>query len=113
MAAPDFWGNPEKAREVVAELKSVKAVLKPLDELAKEADNLAALVEMAREEDELAREVPGALDRVGRLLDDIETRALLSGPMDANAALLTINARDGGTDANDWAEMLLRMYINW
>ena len=43
----------------------------------------------------------------------LETKALLSGPLDANAALLTINARDGGTDANDWAEMLLRMYLNW
>ena len=48
-----------------------------------------------------------------RLLDELEIKALLSGPLDANAALLTINARDGGTDANDWAEMLLRMYLNW
>jgi len=43
----------------------------------------------------------------------LETKALLSGPLDSNPALLTINARDGGTDANDWAEMLLRMYLNW
>jgi peptide chain release factor 2 len=113
MAAPDFWANQEKAREVVAELKGVKAVLKPFDEMLRAAENLAALVEMAQEDDDLAVEVPGELDRVQSLLEVMETKALLSGPFDSSAALLTINARDGGTDANDWAEMLLRMYINW
>jgi peptide chain release factor 2 len=113
MAAPDFWANQEKAREVVSELKSVKAVLKPLEEVLKAADNLAALVEMAKEDDDLAEEVPGELDRVQSSLEVMETKALLNGPFDSNAALMTINARDGGTDANDWAEMLLRMYMNW
>lgn len=113
MAAPDFWGNQERAREVVGQLKSVKAVLKPLEEVLKAADNLATLVEMAQEDDDLAAEVPAELDRLEALLDDMETKALLSGPLDSNPAMLTINARDGGTDANDWAEMLLRMYLNW
>jgi len=113
MAAPDFWGNQERAREVVGELKGLKAVLKPLEEVLKAADNLAALVEMAQEDDDLAAEVPGELDRLQQSLEVMETKALLSGPFDANAAMLTINARDGGTDANDWAEMLLRMYLNW
>jgi peptide chain release factor 2 len=57
--------------------------------------------------------VPGALAALEPVVDSLETKALLSGPLDANPALLTINARDGGTDANDWAEMLLRMYLNW
>ncbi len=113
MAAPDFWGNQERAKEVVAELKTVKAVLKPLEEVLRDAENLAALVEMAQEDDGLAGEVPGELDRLQQSLDVMETKALLNGPLDANAAILTINARDGGTDANDWAEMLLRMYLNW
>ncbi len=113
MAAAGFWDNQEKAREVVAQLKSLKAVLKPLDEVIKAADNLAALVEMAQEDDDLAAEVPAELDRIEQAVEALETKALLSGPLDANPALLTINARDGGTDANDWAEMLLRMYLNW
>ena len=113
MAAPDFWANQERAREVVGELKGLTAVLKPLEEVLKAADNLAVLVEMAQEDDDLAAEVPGELDRLQQSLEVMETKALLSGPLDANAALLTINARDGGTDANDWAEMLLRMYLNW
>jgi peptide chain release factor 2 len=113
MAAPDFWNNQEKAREVVAELKGLKAVLKPFEETIKSTENLAALVEMAQEDEGLAAEAPGELERIERRLDDLETKALLSGPLDANAAILSINARDGGTDANDWAEMLLRMYLNW
>ncbi len=113
MAAPDFWGNQEKAREVVAELKGLLSVLKPLEEILRAADNLATLVEMAQEDDDLATEVPDELARMEHELDELETKALLNGPVDPNPAIMTINARDGGTDANDWAEMLLRMYINW
>jgi peptide chain release factor 2 len=89
------------------------AVLKPMEELINAAGDLAALAEMAREDDGLAAEVPGELDRVETELETLETKALLDGPYDANSALLTINARDGGTDANDWAEMMLRMYLSW
>jgi peptide chain release factor 2 len=113
MGAADFWNNQEKAREVVAELKGLTAVLKPLEETLKAAANLATLVEMAQEDDDLAAEVPGELRGLEQAVDVLETKALLSGPLDGNAALLTINARDGGTDANDWAEMLLRMYSAW
>jgi peptide chain release factor 2 len=97
----------------VAQLKTLKAVLKPAEELFKAADDLSALMEMAGEDEGLAAEVPGELKRVESALETLETKALLDGPYDSNSALLTINARDGGTDANDWAEMMLRMYLNW
>jgi peptide chain release factor 2 len=97
----------------VAELKALKAVLKPMEEILKAAADLDALVEMAQEDDSLDAEVPGELQRMEQALDTLEIKALLDGPYDANTALLTIYARDGGTDANDWAEMLLRMYLNW
>jgi peptide chain release factor 2 len=113
LSAPDFWNNQEKAQETVAQLKALKAVLKPAEELIKAAGDLVALVEMAQEDDGLAAEVPGELDRLETVLETLETKALLDGPFDANSALLTINARDGGTDANDWAEMMLRMYLSW
>jgi len=113
MSAADFWGNQERAQAVVVQLKGIKSLLKPLEELAKAAGDLGALLEMADEDEGLAAEVPVELARLERQLDDLELKALLSGPFDANAAILTINARDGGVDANDWAEMLLRMYINW
>jgi len=113
MAAPDFWSNPEKTQEVVGELKGLKALLKPLEEVQQQLADLDAMLEMAEEDAEFAGEVPGQVERLEKALEELETKALLSGPLDANPAILTINARDGGTDANDWAEMLLRMYINW
>ena len=113
MSAPDFWSNQEKAQEVVAELKGVKGVLKPLEELIRGADDLGAMLEMAEEDESFAAEVPGQVTALDKALEELEVKALLSGPMDANGAILSINARDGGTDANDWAEMLLRMYIAW
>jgi peptide chain release factor 2 len=113
MAAPDFWNDPERAREVVAELKGLRAILKPLDEVVRGGDDLATLIEMAEEDEGLAAEAPGEVERLEGALEDLELKALLNGPLDGNAAILTINARDGGTDANDWAEMLLRMYLNW
>ncbi len=113
MAAPDFWNNQEKAQEVVAQLKAVKAVTRPMQDLARASGDLAAMIEMAQEDEGFAAEVPAELQRLELLVDSLETKALLGGPLDPNPAILTINARDGGTDANDWAEMLLRMYLSW
>jgi len=113
MAAPGFWANQEKAQAVVAQLKGLKAILKPLDEAVKGSDDLAVLVEMAQEDDGMAAELTAELDRLEKGVAELEIKGLLDGPLDANAAMLTINARDGGIDANDWAEMLLRMYIAW
>ena len=120
MGAPDFWNDQEKAQEVVAELKRLRGMLKPFDEAIQAAEDLETMLEMAAEEgaeedaaSEFAAEVPEQLRRVERLVEALELRALLGGKLDGNSAILTINARDGGTDANDWAEMLLRMYLSW
>jgi len=113
MSASDFWGNQEKAQAVVGQLKSLKALLRPMEEALKAADDLGVLVEMAEEDESLVEEVVAEIGRLEERLEDLEIKALLDGPMDPNPAILTINARDGGIDANDWAEMLLRMYINW
>ena len=74
---------------------------------------LNTLAEMGREDEGFIPELRSELARAEPALADLELKSLLSGPHDANAAIMTINARDGGTDANDWAEMLLRMYIQW
>ena len=113
MAAPDFWNDQEAAQAVVAELKGIKAILKPLAEAVKASGDLEAMVEMAEEDEDFAAEVPDQVESLESALEELELKALLNGRLDGNGALLTINARDGGTDANDWAEMLLRMYISW
>ncbi len=113
MAQPGFWENQEVAQATIADLKSLGSILKPLEEAIGAADDLGALVEMAEEDPALVGEVAGEVDRLEALVNQLELKGLLNGPFDAKGAIMTIHARDGGTDANDWAEMLLRMYIHW
>jgi peptide chain release factor 2 len=113
MGEPGFWENQERAQATVAELKGLTALLKPLTALVGSSGDVGVMLEMGDEDPEIAAELPAELDRIEGQLADLELKALLDGPHDANAAILSINARDGGVDANDWAEMLLRMYILW
>lgn len=112
-ADPGFWGSQEKAQATIAELKSLTVVVAPLDEAISAAEDLDALLEMAEEDPSFAEEAPSEIERIEGLLEKLKLSALLSGSNDGAGALITINARDGGTDANDWAEMLLRMYLQW
>ena len=113
MAEANFWSNQERAQTVVEERKSLNSVLLPLENALKSSDDLAAMIEMASEDESFAAEVPGEVARLEEELEKLKLKALLNGPLDGSGALLTINARDGGTDANDWAEMMLRMYTLW
>jgi peptide chain release factor 2 len=113
MAQPGFWDKQDQAQETVSELKALTALVKPLNEIMAASDDVQVMLEMGDEDPELAAEAPQELDRLETRLDDLELKALLDGPHDANDAILSINARDGGVDANDWAEMLLRMYLQW
>lgn len=113
MAAPDFWDNNDAAQKVIIDLKGLKAIVGPLDDLTQSVEDMEALFEMAEEDDSIESEVRGEIDRLERVLEDLELKALLSGPNDSAGAILTVYARDGGTDANDWADMMLRMYSAW
>lgn len=113
MAAPDFWNDQEAAQSKVVEKKTLMSVLAPLDEAQSASEELDLTIEMAAEDEELAAEVPQQVETLEANIEDLKLKALLNGTHDASGAIMTINARDGGTDANDWAEMLLRMYLQW
>ncbi|MCU0958624.1 MAG: peptide chain release factor 2 [Pirellulaceae bacterium] len=113
MAAPRFWDNQESAQQTVATLKAVKAIITPLEEALRVSGDLDGLIEMAKEDPSLAAEVTQEVTRLAELVEDLELKSLLSGPNDEAGAILSVNARDGGTDAADWAEMLLQMYTAW
>ncbi|MEM8665948.1 MAG: peptide chain release factor 2 [Planctomycetota bacterium] len=113
MGEPGFWDDNESAQKVVAELKSLKAIVGPMEELTGSVDDLGALFEMADEDESIQDEVNSEIARLESILEDLELKALLNGPNDGAGAILSINARDGGTDANDWADMMLRMYSAW
>lgn len=113
MTVPGFWENQVKAQQVVVELKSLKSVAAPLAKAIAGEEDLRVLIEMAEEDDSMGADVQTEIERLEAQLDELETKALLSGQSDHLGAIITINARDGGTDANDWADMLLRMYMLW
>lgn len=113
MAATDFWNNQEKAQATVADLKSLRLVAVPLKESLNAADELEGLLEFLDEDESARGEVVAEIERLETLVEELELKALLSGPHDASGALLSVHARDGGVDANDWAAMLLEMYISW
>ena len=113
MSGADFWNNQAAAQATVIELKSLNALIKPLDGAIRVDEEVQTLIELGDQDPSFIAELREHLDRAEPMLDELELKSLLSGPHDANAAILAINARDGGTDANDWAEMLLRMYLQW
>ena len=113
MAQAGFWGDQEAAQQKVGELKSLKAVVTPLSQAIQSVDDLEALIEMADEDDSLVDEVVSEVESLEEQVAQLQLNTLLSGTHDRAGGLLTIHARDGGTDANDWAEMLLRMYTLW
>ena len=115
MAAADFWDDQEKAQSIVGELSRLNGVLRPMDELQAAVDDLEVLLEFAEEEDGEAseEEIRTTLTRLTPQLEAAELQAIMSDPADASNAYLKVQAGEGGTDASDWAEMLLRMYLRW
>jgi peptide chain release factor 2 len=113
MGQPNFWDNPEKAQQTIAQLKPLNGLLKPYEDLQAAADEVRTLAELAEEDPDLEAELERELGPFETRLADFEMRAMLDGPQDASNAFVRIQAGTGGTDACDWAEMLLRMYVRW
>ncbi|MFO0902831.1 MAG: peptide chain release factor 2 [Pirellulales bacterium] len=113
MMQPGFWDNQERAQGVVGELKSIRMIVKPLEDSLAAAPDLEGLLELAGDDAAALADVRAEIERLEQTLDELELRALLDGPHDGAGAIMSIHARDGGTDANDWAEMLQRMYTQW
>ena len=117
MGDAGFWDNQEKAQALVSELSRLKGLTGSLGELIEGADDLAVLIEFAEEENsddsESIQELRQTVDRLQKLLEQLELQTMLGQPDDVANAYVTIQAGEGGTDAADWAEMLLMMYIRW
>ena len=113
MGQPNFWDNPEKAQQTIQQLKPLNGLLKPFEELESAIGDVGALAELSEEDASLDGELDVELGKAEKLLDDFELRAMLSGPHDASNAYLTIQAGAGGTEACDWAQMLMRLYARW
>jgi peptide chain release factor 2 len=113
MGQPGFWENQEKARETIGLLKPLNGILQPFEVLAASIADLGALAELASEDSSLDPELEKELGSLEQRLDEFELRAVMSGPQDASSAYVKVQAGAGGTEACDWAQMLVRMYTRW
>ncbi len=113
MAEPGFWDHADQAQSVIRRLKELRAVTAPLGKAIETAEHLEELLQLCDEDPSLEAEIRIELNRLEQQVSELEIQALLNGFHDQLGAIVAINARDGGTDAHDWAEMLLRMYTMW
>ena len=113
MASPDFWNNNDKAQKVIRQLKALRSVVVPLQELSENATDLLELSRMAQEEDDNAS--IGDLEReykaIASQIDEVELKTTLNGKHDSCDAFLSIHAGAGGTESCDWASILSRICL--
>ncbi len=118
MAADNFWNNREKAQGLMEEAGSLRAKIEPLAKAEKQLDEFRVMLELGEAEPAAAQapveqELTRDLANFFKDLDALELKVFLSGPHDRKNCILGINAGAGGTEAQDWAEMLSRMYQRW
>jgi peptide chain release factor 2 len=115
MEGPSFWGDPEKAKTVIVELKTLNGVIKPFEALVRQSDDLTTLIELAEEDggDDFDQEIRDTSKKATADFEEFELRSMLGGPNDHCNCYVTIHPGAGGTEACDWSEMLMRMYLMW
>jgi peptide chain release factor 2 len=115
MGAPSFWEDNRRAQELIRERADVQRLVTRATALGKQAEDLGVLLELADEaaDGSLDGEIADGVRRLERELDEFELKLMLSGPHDAKACVLSIHPGAGGTESQDWAQMLMRMYLRW
>ena len=110
---PNLWSNPQKSQQVMREKKRLEDMLANEANLIRHGDDISAYFDLAREGESVDADLRREIDSLRQLVDRLETETLLSGENDARNAIVTIHPGAGGTESQDWADMLLRMYLRW
>ena len=115
LARPDLWDDQEAAQKIQREFSSISDDLATYDGLAEAIDDASVLAELAREEGDESQEpeINAAIAALVTRFDELELRALFTGEWDENDAIMEFNSGAGGVDAQDWCEMLMRMFLRW
>lgn len=110
-----FWNDHENAQKLLKEKKSIESRIGEYEDLKKEFEDIGILIDLAMEEEDqsMVTEIQNAYEEYKKKYEEIRIKTLLDGPYDANNAIISVHAGSGGTDAQDWAEMLFRMYTRW
>ncbi|HEY4905282.1 MAG TPA: peptide chain release factor 2 [Candidatus Sulfotelmatobacter sp.] len=112
-ADPNLWSNPQRSQKVMREKKRLEHALATDADLSRRGEDIAAYFDLAREGENVDSDLRREIDSLRMLIDKLETETLLSGENDARNAIVTIHPGAGGTESQDWADMLLRMYLRW
>ena len=114
-AGADFWNDAENSHKVLKKISSLKSIITKYDKLQEKFDDIGVMIELAAEEDDesILTEIKTDLDEFTKNVDELTLATLLTGQYDANSVILTLHAGAGGTEAQDWTEMLMRMYQHW
>ncbi len=113
MEQQGFWDNPEEAQALIQRLKPINDVIKEYSELESKVEDLETMGELGDDDEALAEEFVAELPKLEELLDDFELKAMFDSPADSGNAYVQIVAGAGGTEACDWAAMLMRMIVRW
>jgi peptide chain release factor 2 len=114
LLSKEVWENPTKAQEILKEKSRLEATLQPLSSIVKNFEDIKVLIELSKEEEEgFAEEIQEDLRRLKAELEDLELRSTLSSEHDINNAIVTIHPGAGGVESQDWAQILMRMYMRW
>lgn len=113
MSAADFWSDQDQANKIISELKDIKDKYESFKDIEKDVSGTDEIIELAREDDSLTADLEKEIKSINKKMDSLELKFYLSGQFDKEPAIISINAGAGGTEACDWAGMLLRMYIRW
>lgn len=115
MERADFWNDNKRAQEIGKERARLEDVIQPLDKAERSCADALDLLDLAEGDNDAATiaEIARDVQALGALAEDMEFKRMFSGPMDAHNAYLDVQAGAGGTEAQDWADMLLRMYCRW
>lgn len=115
VARSGFWDDNESAQKILQRRSTLQRTVNVWKELHQEGEDLGAMVELAEEEEDesLSAEIKTSLTRLREKISQAELKAMLSGEKDFNNAIMSINSGAGGTESQDWAQMILRMYMRW
>src|SRR3972149_1226555 len=113
--AQEFWSDPSRAQKILKEQRALKEVVDQLEAPGRELEDLSVLLQLLREEEDqqVLAEMESSLQKLEQKLAELELTTVLAGEYDRGNAILSINPGAGGTESQDWAQMLLRMYLRW
>jgi len=113
VADPNFWNDSENSQKTMRERKRLEDALATDTELARRVEDISAYFELATEGEKVDEDITREMNALRELVERLETETLLSGDLDRSNAIVTIHPGAGGTESQDWAEMLLRMFLRW